>query len=186
MATLQARNEQADEVLEQLQEQLVTEDKELARIKREKSLLFDLLRDGDIDRDIYNDRLFLLRKDEATVQKVRAGVEGDIRSHQHAHADVEDVRALVALVKRGLPLVSTADRREFLEALEVTVRADKHTVRISGLLQEAILSMMMGADPEGQSAVGPDHTLKHGVVYPMHTPPSFSIPFTVDVALPIG
>lgn len=160
-ANLQARETETDTVREQLRQELSRVEESEKRIKKDKGLLFDLLRDGDVDRDIYNDRLYLLRKDEATVQKVRTNVEAEMKAQENAHASLEDVRRLAGLVQLGLPLVGYEAKREFLDALEVVVRADKQTVQISGLIQDAILSMMSGESSHNLSRL---HSLTYSAV----------------------
>lgn len=131
------------------------------KIKGEKTLLYELLRDGDIDRDVYHDRLFLLRKDEAVVGKLKNEVLEQMRVRERTEANIQDIYQLTEQVQRNLPFLDFEAKREFLASIQVVVTADKHNVRISGLLQEAVLSMLSKQESNDASRL---QTLSHGLV----------------------
>lgn len=131
------------------------------KTKSEKALLYELLRDGGIDRDIYDDRLFLLRKDEAVVGKLKNEVLEQMRVRERTEANIQDIYQLTEQVQRNLPFLDFEAKREFLASIQVVVTADKRNVRISGLLQEAVLSMLSKQESKDVSRL---QTLSHGPV----------------------
>ena len=118
---------------------------ELDRLTRDEqsltaklSKLLDLVLSDDIDRETYRERKAPLDKRlEATRRQIEE-MQARATKRISMEADMMVLEQVCSRIQESLPCLTFADKREFLEALDLRIEVDFDSLKISGLLSDSV------------------------------------------------
>ncbi len=110
-------------------------------LKAEDDRQLDAYGKGVIDIAQLQERLDITRKQRGGLQTLRADIEKRMAQRANAKASRAKVEELCKHSQRGLHLLPYAEKREYLQALEVKGTVDGDKLLITGIIQDIVLSL---------------------------------------------
>jgi site-specific DNA recombinase len=110
-------------------------------LKRKAEKDLDLYDSDIIDKETLRERMAVVREKQADLARSKAEVTARLVKWEQGPGGEERIAELVELAKIGFPNFTFADRRRFLEGMDVKLKLDGNKVTITGLITDRTLTI---------------------------------------------
>jgi hypothetical protein len=102
--------------------------------------LVDLYTSGGLDRPTYDRKMAQYVRSKQEAEKALTDTRSRASKQQEALASLQLIEQLCDRIRAGLPLLTYADKRDFLQAVDLRVIMLKESLEITGVLHESSIA----------------------------------------------